>query len=101
MVPEAFYLVLDYGKRGRESIINWDACSKRDVIDTIKRGDYRGLLTEVHCIDREGGRWSDASEDIAREILDGLDTPPSPELFEFLERQLGSVTMMELREAAE
>lgn len=94
-IPEAFYLVLDYGKRGRESIINWERCSKRDVIDDILRGDYGGMLADVCCIDREDGRWSDVSEDIAREILDGLDTPPSPELFEFLERQLGSVNVME------
>lgn len=101
-IPEAFYLVLDFGKRGRETIIDWERCSKSDIIDDIIKGDYGGKLIEVGCIDRSAGRWWDVSEDIAREVLDKLDTDPQGDLFEFLERQLGCEHMAQFfREAAE
>mgnify|MGYP001562951322 CR=1 FL=1 len=65
-IPEVYYIIADFGRLGRETVINWEACTKQDAINGL--GEYDKPLT-VHCIDMEGKRWSDVSEDIALEIL--------------------------------
>jgi len=97
-IPEVYYVITDHGRRGRETIIDWEACSKRDVIEALVTGQYDRPL-EVHCIDREGRRWADVSEDIAREIcsrvVDG-DPMPVGGVFDFCEQHLGCRAMADL-----
>ena len=71
-IPEVFYIVADFGRLGRETVIDWEACTKRDIIDALIRGEPDRPL-EVHCIDREGKTWTDVSEEIAQEVVDQLD----------------------------
>ena len=87
-IPEVFYVVADHGRIGRESIINWERCSRADVIDDLIRGEHTRPL-EVHCIDREAGRWEDCSLDIADAILLQLSEEPAGALLDFLEQHLG------------
>mgnify|MGYP001617015045 CR=1 FL=1 len=68
-IPEVFYIVADHGRLGRETIINWEACTKQDAIDRL--GEYDKPIA-VQSIDREGNRWSDVSEDIALDILHNI-----------------------------
>ena len=68
-IPLAYYLVMDFGKTGRETIINWEACDKLSILSAVVSGDFSGTLLEVHCIDRNDGTWADVSEDFAREAL--------------------------------
>ena len=65
-IPEAYYILADYGRFGRGTYINWESCTKQDAIDELSEHEYP---LAVHCIDMEGKRWSDVSEDIALEIL--------------------------------
>ena len=88
-IPEVFYLVLDFGKIGRETVIDWEHCSKADIMGKILSGDYGGSLLAVHCIDREFGLWHDVSEDIAQELCDDLNYEPHPDLLNWLQDQLG------------
>ena len=85
-IPDTYYVVCDYGRLGRESIINWEDCSKQAVILGLMRGEYKCPI-EVHCIDRNDGTWRDVSEDIAREIMDGSDEI-TPSVREYLERHV-------------
>lgn len=87
-IPEAFYIVADFGRLGRSSVIDWEHCTKQDMIAQLKSGEYDKPL-EVHCIDRDGGTWSDVSEDVAREILGELREEPTDGLLDFLENNLG------------
>jgi len=93
-----YYLYLDYGKAGRESVIDYERCFKSDVIDDILTNNYQGALLGVHCIDRDEGRWTDVSEDIAREIMDDLDFEPEGDLAEFLCREVGYTNRLEAAE---
>lgn len=94
IISDAYYLVLDYGKQGRETVIDWEACSKADILQKITRQDYNGQLLEVHCIDRNDGRWANVSEDVAREVCDaGL---PEGDAFQFCEQHLGCEHMADL-----
>lgn len=95
-IPETYYIVVDHGRLGRETVIDWEACTKRDAILAIVSGELRGRPLEVHCIDRDGGTWRDVSEDIARDIVEGLDEIPSGVLFDFLENALGCRFMADL-----
>ena len=98
-IPDAYYVVCDHGRLGRETIIDWENCSKRDVIAALLRGEYDRPI-EVHCIDRDNGRWFDMSQEIAQEVIDQLDHEPAGGLFDFLEGALGCRTLAELgREA--
>ena len=98
-IPDTYYLVCDFGKAGRETVINWEACSKADILQAALRGEYQGSLLEIHAIDRNDGRWSDVSEDMAREIcgrvVDG-EPMPAGDLFDFCERYLGCEHMANL-----
>ena len=99
-ISDTYYLVCDFGKAGRETIIDWEACAKTDILRKIASQDYQGQLLEVHCISRDDGTWSDVSEDIARDVIDALDHEPDGDLLDFLESELGVRTMAELgREA--
>ncbi len=91
MIPPAYYLVLDFGRLGRESVINWEDCSREAAVLRILHGDYGGRLLEVHCIDRDAMTWMDVTEEIARDVWDRLEDHPSPPLVEFLEEKLGLV----------
>lgn len=91
MIPPTYYLVLDFGRAGRESVINWERSTKEDVIYDILSGDHGGRLYEVHCIDRDVNRWDDVTEEIAREVWDRITDRPRVELIEFLEDKLGLV----------
>ncbi len=95
-IPEVFYIVADFGKLGRETVINWEACTKRDVIDALIHGEPDNPIA-VHCVNMEDKRWADVSEDIAREIVDGLtEYPEDGGLYDFLEDHLGCAFMAEL-----
>lgn len=99
-IPDTYYLVCDFGKAGRETVIDWEANSKADILRKIATQDYQGQLLEVHCISRDDGTWSDVSEDIAHDVLDALDCEPQGDLYDFLENALGTRTMAEMgREA--
>ena len=91
MIPAVYYLVLDFGRAGRETVIDWEDCSKENAILRVLRGDYVGTLVNVHCIDRDAMTWMDVTEEIAREVWDRLEDHPSPPLVEFLENSLGLV----------
>ena len=91
MIPPTYYLKLDFGNLGRESVIDWEDASRESVILRILNGDYRGRLMAVHCIDRDANRWDDVTEDIARDVWDRLRDRPHIELIEFLENALGLV----------
>ena len=94
-IQETYYVVCDYGKLGRETIINWEDDSKRSVLVGLERGEYKKPI-EVHCIDRNDGTWRDVSEDIAREVVAALQSFPDGDLFDFLENHLGCQFMAEL-----
>ena len=95
-IPETYYIVCDYGKNGRESIINWEDCSKQAAILAITRGQCETPL-EVHCIDRNDGTWRDVSEDIARDIAGDLREYPEGNLCDFLETHLGHEFMADMK----
>lgn len=98
-IPDAYYVVCDHGRLGRETIIDWEHCSKQNIIDALVRGEYDRPL-EVHCIDRTANHWFDMSAEIADEVIQQLDHEPRGGLFDFLEGVLGCRTMAELgREA--
>lgn len=99
-IPEAYYLVLDYGRIGRESVIDWENADKETIIRRVVNGDYTGNLLAVHCIDMEFGLWSNVSEDIGQEIVDRLVETPHPDLFDWLENQFGCERMNQWREVA-
>ena len=98
-IPEAYYVIEDHGRLGRETVIDWENCSKENIIDALLSGQYTRPI-EVHVIDRNVGRWQDVTQEIAQEIIDRLDYEPSGGLFDFCEHALGCRVMAELgREA--
>ena len=97
MTPAVFYLVLDYGKAGRESVIDWENCSKNDILRAIICGDYNGKLIGVHRIERDDNLWTDVSEDMANEVFDALQFEPHQDLTSFLQNQLGFERVNQLR----
>ena len=70
-IPEAYYIIADHGKLGRATTIDWEACTKQDAINGLS--EYEKPIA-VHCVDMEGRRWSDVSEDIALEILHRIES---------------------------
>ena len=94
-IPETYYVVEDHGRLGRETIIDWEHCSRSNIIDRLISGEYTRPI-EVHCIDREAGIWQDVSEDIATEVVENLQEEPKGALFDFLESVLGIRLMAEL-----
>ena len=94
-IPDAYYVICDHGRLGRETIIDWENCSRQNIIDALVRGEYERPI-EVHMIDRNDGRWQDVSEDIARETIGLLDHEPRGGLFDFLEDKLGCHAMADL-----
>lgn len=86
-IPNTYYVVCDYGKLGRETIIDWENCSKQAIILGLIRGEYTRPL-EVHCIDHNDGTWRNVSEDIAQDIIDNH-RDETASVFEFLEEHLG------------
>lgn len=98
-IPDAYLVVCDYGRKGRETIIDWEHCSKRDILDGLLSGQYERPI-EVHCIDRNAGTWQDVSDLIAQDVIAALDHEPCGGLFDFCELHLGCQVMAELgREA--
>jgi hypothetical protein len=98
-IPATYYVIEDHGRLGRETVIDWEHCSKANIIDRLIAGEYTRPI-EVHCIDRELGQWSDVSQDIAQVIVEQLQEEPKGALFDFLEEALGMRLMAELgREA--
>ncbi len=98
-IPEAYFLVLDFGKAGRETVINWESCSRSDVLTQIKRLDYHGSLLSVQHLIPEEGTIRDVSEDFAQAVIDGVadgDDFPIGDLFDFCENALGCLTMAEV-----
>lgn len=98
MIPEAYFTVIDYGPRGRESIINWERCSKADLIADILSGEVEPNMIGglFHLIPSEG-TCRDVTEDLAREIATKhLDETPSYELLTFLEQHLGCAFMADV-----
>lgn len=91
MIPPTYYLKLDFGRLGRESVINWERATREDVILDILDGDHGGKLLAVHCIDRDANRWDDVTEEIAREVFERLTERPRADLLDFLEDKLGLV----------
>jgi len=94
-IPDVYLVVEDHGKRGRETIIDWENCSKQNIIDALLSGQYTRPI-EVHCIDRNIGRWQNVTQEIAQDIIDTLDHEPSGALFDFCEHALGCRVMAEL-----
>ena len=94
-MQDCYFVVCDYGKLGRESVINWERCSKENVIEDLLAGGLKNPI-EVHYIDREFGMWQDVTQEIAQEIIDRMDYEPKGALFDFLEGALGSRTMADL-----
>ena len=70
-IPEVYYIITDYGKFGRATTIDWEACTKQDAINGL--AEYEKPIA-VHCIDMEGNRFADVSEDIALEILHRIES---------------------------
>ena len=68
MTPAVYYVIDDHGRLGRETVIDWEACSKSDVIAALLSGQYDKPIA-VHCIEEDDNRWTDVSEDIARDLI--------------------------------
>lgn len=60
-----FVTMIDYGKRGREAIVDPEE-TRRDIISNIVRGEYRGPILFVHHIGPDNIR-EDVTEEILRE----------------------------------
>ncbi len=98
-IPDAYYVIEDHGRLGRETVIDWEHCAKSEIIAALVAGEYTRPI-EVHCIDRNEGRWQDVTEIIAQDVIDALDHEPAGDLFGFLESTMGCRVMAELgREA--
>lgn len=59
---EYFVLCSDYGRKGREAIVDPEE-TRRDIVDRVRRSDYRGAIHFIHQI-RDG-----LCEDVTNEIL--------------------------------
>ena len=91
MIPPIYFLKCDFGNAGRESIINYEDCSRESITLQIMRGDFGGKLMDVFCWEQDDDSVWNVSEDIAREIWDRLAERPTGDLLEFLEEKLGLV----------
>lgn len=87
-----YYLVTDTG----ESVIDYDKCSRNDILRALLSADYTGHLLAVHCIDQRAGTWTDVSKEMAQAVIDESDTMPVGDLFDFCETQFGCHHMAEL-----
>ena len=88
MIPSRYFLQLDFGRSGRESIINYEDCSRESVVLSILHRDYSGKLLDVYCWEPDEDRCSNVSEDIAAEVFERLSDHPHEDLTEFLETKL-------------
>lgn len=57
-----FVVMLDYGRRGREAIVDPEM-TRRDVVDRIKSGEY-GAINFIHHI-----TMNDVPADVTNELL--------------------------------
>ena len=67
--------------------------AKRRILDAILGGHAEGSIDKIDCYDTEEGWSRDVTEDLAREIashvmVDG-NYPPSTQIRDFVEEQLG------------
>ena len=70
MIPLLYGIVSDYGRLGRAlNEVPLEDASRASIILQIIRGDYGGQLLEVWCLDRDTSTLTDASEDIALDVL--------------------------------
>jgi hypothetical protein len=91
MIPARYFLQCDFGPRGRESIIDYEDCSKETIILNILRREYGGRLMEVFCWEPDDNLCTNVSEDMARELFDRIIDQPHDDLIDFLEIKLGLV----------
>jgi hypothetical protein len=67
MIPSTVYFIInDHGRAGRETVIDWESCSRQDAIYALLSGQYAKPLA-VGCI--EDMHLRDVSEDIALELI--------------------------------
>lgn len=95
MIPLLYGIVSDYGRNGRAlNEVCLETASKENVILQIIRGDYGGTLLEIWCLDRDCSSLTDASEDIARDVLHAaaeLGETLSAKTIDWIEDKLGLV----------
>ena len=65
-----------------------DRMNLRNTVQDIIDGQVTDV-SKVYCADLDTGRFEDASEDVAREILNQLDAEPTGQVLDFLEDKLG------------
>lgn len=103
-MTELYFIESSFKVQGRKWVgfveRDMDRMNLRNTVQDIIDGQVEGV-TRVYRADLETGRFTDASEDVAREILNHLDGEPTGELLDFLEAALGCQAVAEfLREAA-
>lgn len=97
-IPEAFFIVADFDKLGRATCIDWERCSRADMLAQLKSHEYDRPLSVQHIIPAEG-TIRDVSEEFAQAIIDGVsdgDEYPHGGLLDFCEDHLGCQTMAEV-----
>jgi hypothetical protein len=65
-----FVVMLDYGRRGREAIVDPEV-TRRDVVSRIASGEYRNISFIHEVVDR-------AVDDVTDEILAEASLPDTP-----------------------
>lgn len=95
-MSELFFVECDGKINGRRAVWfaerDMDRTGLSNTVDDIISGDLVRVC-KVYRADTETGRFADVSEDVAREIINRLDTDPAGDLLDFCEGALGCRVM--------
>lgn len=74
MTNSYFIAMINYGRRGRESVVNPEH-TRQNIIDMVRAGEWdRDSILFIHEVTNEGGQLS--VEDVTAEILEAAHVVP-------------------------